>query len=143
MRKKTSAIGTAHAFEERLFGIELFGQRGAGVFRLVGGLGIDDDQQNVGILRKGVVERLLLLTPRQVGTDQLVDIGVDAEMPDGVIAAEKRRAAATKTVTAAALRRLNSTRLTINPSMALSRCPKRSAGLLPLPGRETRKTTRG
>src|SRR5690349_13447734 len=57
-------------------GRERFGR----VLRLIGILGIDDNRQQVRVLRKRTVERRFLLAPGQIGIDELADIAVDGRV---------------------------------------------------------------
>ncbi len=66
------------------------GQRGSGRLCLFGLLGVDDDRQHIGELRKLGLERQRPLAPGQALGEHFVGVGADAEMTGGKEAGKDR-----------------------------------------------------
>ena len=71
---------------------QLLRQRGAGLGGEFGGRGIDDHQGGAEVSRKQFFELQFALAPIEVGRNELVDVGIDREMPDRVGRGGRRRA---------------------------------------------------
>jgi hypothetical protein len=59
-------------------------QGGGGLTGELGRRRIDHRQDRVQVVRKRLLEREVTLAPRQIGGNQLVDVGIDGEMLDSV-----------------------------------------------------------
>ncbi len=57
----------------------------------LGGLAVDDDDQQVDVFGKRAIERELVAAPADIGRQHALDIGVDAEMAGRVGAAGERQ----------------------------------------------------
>ncbi len=86
--EEAAAIGTPYRFEDVLLTGELRGERRGGIRGLIRRLRVDHHREKIDILRKRLFERLLELTPGQVGVDELIDVGIDADVCRAVEAAD-------------------------------------------------------
>ncbi len=79
-REELAAIGAAHRLVELRAITQPLRQIGRRILGLAGCGGIDDDGKEIDVLRKGAIELRLALAPRQVGRDEVIGVGIDAEM---------------------------------------------------------------
>src|SRR5579883_1382312 len=77
--EEAAALGNLDISEQRLFLLQRFSKLCGGILGLIRRLSVDDDHQKIHGLRECLLQRRLPLSPRELGIDQLVDIGVDAE----------------------------------------------------------------
>ena len=89
--EEIAALGHAHRLEEVRHRREPLGQRVGRIGCEIGRLGVDDDREEIDVLREGAVHLGLALAPRQVRRDELVGVGVDADVARGVIGAGERQ----------------------------------------------------
>ncbi len=68
--------------EQLGFGLEPRGERGGGTVGGLAGGAVDDDGQQVGVLRKGPVERQLVPPPADVARQHVLDVGVERQPED-------------------------------------------------------------